>query len=48
MMQSHKKLDAATIRFRRRSDGQELQLTLYSPNACVLGDSGIGKTCFFE
>lgn len=47
-MQSHEELEHTEICFRRKSDGKELSMTLYSHYSCIMGDSGIGKTCFFE
>ncbi|MDE7311867.1 MAG: hypothetical protein K2N87_09695 [Eubacterium sp.] len=47
-MHSHEELEYTKICFIRKSDKKELSITLYSHYSCIMGDSGIGKTCFFE
>ena len=47
-MHSHEKLEHTDIIFYRKADQKSLTIRLYSHYTCILGDSGIGKTCFFD
>ena len=47
-MNSHKNMEYTDIAFRRKIDNKCLTVRLYSHFTCILGDSGIGKTCFFD
>ena len=47
-MHSHEKLEYTDLSFYRKADHKSLTIRLYSHFTCILGDSGIGKTCFFE
>lgn len=48
MLHSHEKLGYTDIVFTRKEDNARLSIRLYSHYTCILGDSGIGKTCFFD
>lgn len=47
-MHSHKKLEYTDISFHRKTDQNNLTIRLYSHYTCIMGDSGIGKSCFFD
>lgn len=47
-MHSHQKLEYTDLSFYRKKDHKSLTIRLYSHFTCILGDSGIGKTCFFD
>lgn len=47
-MHSHEKLEYTDITFYRKTDHKSLSIRLYSHYTCILGDSGIGKSCFFD
>lgn len=47
-MQSHLGMPYHTIKITHRESGKEMLIKLYSHYTCITGESGIGKTFFFE